>query len=315
MSKFSNILKLLLILKSEGRIKSKELASYLGVSERMIRKYLEDLNEAGIELESIPGPTGGYELVGYDYLLDTNITNEEISSLEIITQLSKESLNENCIKSLEILKEKLKIHNKYTNDENNFSNNIVIPSRVKNLKLQNKIEMDIHKTIILNKKIHIQYTKNYDNTSERKIHPYKIISRDGMKYLIGYCESKKSMRIFKLVRINKLDITDEVFEKIDEDKVKEFIKDNSLGIISGEDIYIKLIISPPFSYSVRERIYSKNQVITENEDGTILFEATLSSKEEIIRWILSMRSCVKIIEPENLKLEIKEELNKMIQNF
>lgn len=315
MSKFSNILKLLLILKSEGRMKSKELALYLGVSERMIRKYLEDLNEAGIELESIPGPTGGYELVGYDYLLDTNITDEEISSLEIITQLSKESLDENCIKSLEILKEKLKIHNKYTNDENNFSNNIVIPSRVKNLKLQNKIEMDIHKTIILNKKIYIQYTKNYDNTSERKIHPYKIISRDGMKYLIGYCERKNSMRIFKLVRINKLDITDEVFEKIDEEKVKEFIKDNSLGIISGEDIYIKLIISPPFSYSVRERIYSKNQVITENKDGTILFEATLSSKEEIIRWILSMRSCVKIIEPENLKLEIKEELNKMIRNF
>ncbi|GAA0712776.1 WYL domain-containing protein [Paraclostridium ghonii] len=296
-------------------MKSKELALYLGVSERMIRKYLEDLNEAGIELESIPGPTGGYELVGYDYLLDTNITDEEISSLEIITQLSKESLDENCIKSLEILKEKLKIHNKYTNDENNFSNNIVIPSRVKNLKLQNKIEMDIHKTIILNKKIYIQYTKNYDNTSERKIHPYKIISRDGMKYLIGYCESKNSMRLFKLVRINKLDITDEVFEKIDEEKVKEFIKDNSLGIISGEDIYIKLIISPPFSYSVRERIYSKNQVSTENKDGTILFEATLSSKEEIIRWILSMRSCVKIIEPENLKLEIKEELNKMIQNF
>lgn len=315
MSKFSNLLKFLLILKSEGRMKSKEVASYLGVSERMIRKYLEDLNEAGVEIESIPGPTGGYELIGYDYLLNLNITNEEISSLEILIENNKENLNDLCLDNVELLKDKIKIHNKYTSNKEDFSNNIVISSRVNNLKLQNKMEMNIQKAIILNRKLEIKYTKNIKDTSKRIIHPYKIISRDNMKYIVAYCEDKNDLRIFKLVRIDNIVLTNEIFDRIDENNIREFIKMNSLGIISGEEINLKLHIKPPFSYSVRERIYSKNQVIAVNEDESILFEATLSSKEEVIRWILSMRSCVKIVEPEDLKIEIIEELNNMINNI
>lgn len=63
MARLINALK---IMKSiEGTKKnSKELSLELNISERMIRKYIDDIRKAGIEIISTPGPQGGYEING-----------------------------------------------------------------------------------------------------------------------------------------------------------------------------------------------------------------------------------------------------------
>ena len=58
-----------------------------------------------------------------------------------------------------------------------------------------------------------------------------------------------------------------------------------------------------------------NQVITELENGSILFEATMKGGPEIIFWILSMQSYVEVRGPQSLKVKLKEELEKMIKNL
>ena len=63
MSKFSNILKMIKLLEgAEEPIKRKEIAEYLGVSERMVRKYVDDIKEANLGIISTPGKNGGYQI-------------------------------------------------------------------------------------------------------------------------------------------------------------------------------------------------------------------------------------------------------------
>ena len=62
MSKLSNVLLLLQILQSKRKYSIKELAQKLEVSPRMIRQYKEELEYAGIYIETIYGPYGGYVL-------------------------------------------------------------------------------------------------------------------------------------------------------------------------------------------------------------------------------------------------------------
>ena len=63
MSKFSNILKMIKLLEgAEEPIKRKEIAEYLGVSERMVRKYVDDIKEAKLGIISTPGKNGGYKI-------------------------------------------------------------------------------------------------------------------------------------------------------------------------------------------------------------------------------------------------------------
>lgn len=62
MGKLSNILNMLQLLNSGKKYSIKELALYLEVSERMIRVYRDELEKAGIYVETIMGPYGGYIL-------------------------------------------------------------------------------------------------------------------------------------------------------------------------------------------------------------------------------------------------------------
>ena len=310
MSKFSKLIRLLILLKSEGRMKSKDISLALGISERMVRKYIHDLIEAGIDVVSITGPTGGYEINGYDYLLNINISKEELISLEILYE--NLNYNEDSIKSLI---DKLRIQISNISKNNEFSNNIVINSTVTNLTKQNNMEANIHKCIFLNRKIEMDYISSKGELSNRIIHPYDIITRNNLKYLVGYCESREEVRLFKLVRINRLNILDDTFKIPEELNLNDIYKDNRLGVVFGEDIDLKLLIRAPLSYSISERIYSNNQSVTWNEDESIIFEATINSKEDIIRWILSMKSYVTVISPIELKNEIKEELIKMMDSI
>lgn len=62
MSKISNMLNMLQILKDERIHSIEELAGKLEVSERMIRQYKLELEQAGIYINSITGKYGGYQI-------------------------------------------------------------------------------------------------------------------------------------------------------------------------------------------------------------------------------------------------------------
>ena len=62
MSKISNIITMLELLQSGRKYSISELSNKLEVSKRMIRLYKEDLEKAGIYLDTIMGPYGGYVL-------------------------------------------------------------------------------------------------------------------------------------------------------------------------------------------------------------------------------------------------------------
>lgn len=315
MSKFSKLIRLLVLLKSEGRMKSKDISLALGISERMVRKYIQDLIEAGIDVISITGPMGGYEINGYDYLLNINISNEEMIALEILYENLNYNEDERIKNNIKSLIDKLRIQSSNINKSNEFSNNIVLNSNATNLTKQNTMDANIHKCIFLNRKINIDYISAKGELSNRIIHPYDMITRNNLKYVVAYCENREEVRLFKLVRIHKLNILEDTFKIPEELNLNDLYKENSLGVIFGDDIELKLLIKPPFSYSVSERVYANNQVITWNEDDSIIFEATINGKEDIIRWILSMKSYVTVIRPKELKNEIKQELINMISSI
>ena len=88
MSKFSNIIKMMNLLIVNERMNRSQLAKELGVSERMIRKYIDDFKEANIEINSFTGPKGGYEIN-----LNNEIElNKEIEYIRTIRNLEKENL-------------------------------------------------------------------------------------------------------------------------------------------------------------------------------------------------------------------------------
>ncbi len=77
----SRLVSLLLLLQTRGQLTAAELAERFDVSVRTIHRDIESLGDAGVPVEAIRGPAGGYRLArGYRTRL-TGLTGEEAEAL------------------------------------------------------------------------------------------------------------------------------------------------------------------------------------------------------------------------------------------
>lgn len=97
MSKLSNAVTMLRLLQNGRKYSIKELAEEIEVSPRMIREYKNELELAGIFIESIRGPYGGYYL-NQDIKLPENINKSKsipVKNKEYFNVISKAINNRN----------------------------------------------------------------------------------------------------------------------------------------------------------------------------------------------------------------------------
>jgi len=87
--------------------------------------------------------------------------------------------------------------------------------------------------------------------------------------------------------------------------------ENCFGIYKDNEYDVKLKILHPMSQIIKEKIWVKNQVITESDNRSIIFKARMRGLTEIKTWILGMGSNVIVLEPQEIIEEIKNEINKM----
>lgn len=312
MSNVGNALRMLVLLKSRGKMSINELSEALEIGKRQVIRYKEALESAGINIKTVSGRYGGYIYDNKEYLSSLNLTDDEFVALLAAEQqlIHDDFIN---IKDFKNMIEKIRgLKNRHE---------VMVPDYyIKNKGINSEFEkekktwLDINSAIITHRKIKIVYESLKNEEIERTVRPYAVFQFDGSLYLVGYCEMRNDTREFKLSRIKKYEILKDKFLKDNSFKLQDYMK-NSLGIHRGEQFDIKLIIKYPMSQIVKEKIWVENQSITEIEDNSIIFEAEMRGKTEIKSWILSMGSSVKIIEPEELQKEIIEELEKTLKYY
>ena len=90
MSKITNVFLLLQYLENGRKYSISELAEKLEVSERMVRFYKDELEKAGIYIDTIMGPYGGYVLNQRIPLPSKRITKEDYEFLHSLMVSSEQ---------------------------------------------------------------------------------------------------------------------------------------------------------------------------------------------------------------------------------
>ena len=118
MSKISNVLTMLEYLSSGRKYSIQELSDKLEVSSRMIRVYKDEIEKAGIYIDTIKGPYGGY-------VLNQNINVPK----RFITPSTIKVKNKNFFNLINrAIKEKIKCYIEYySKDERSISKRIIHP--------------------------------------------------------------------------------------------------------------------------------------------------------------------------------------------
>ncbi len=313
MSKLSNILMMLNLLFSNQKIKISELAEIIGVKERMIRKYKDDLVEAGFNIISQPGKGGGYILDNDEKNEFQRFSDKELEAIKRMIEHHQHisSFYENEYELESVLS---KIAG-YSHCGNKADSKILsyFDYALPNVDFNEEKEKlrIIKESISSSCKLEIEYFSASSGLTKRVIHPYSKIYRKGFWYTSAYCERKHKLLTFKNCRISDYKLLSEKFESAVVQKEKCKVT-NHFGISGSEEIEIVLKIEFPMSLYIKERVWTYNQRIETNpKDFSIVFKGTMSGLPEIKRWILGMGSNVEVIEPLSLRKSISKEVFEM----
>ncbi|NQT13486.1 MAG: WYL domain-containing protein, partial [Planctomycetes bacterium] len=140
------------------------------------------------------------------------------------------------------------------------------------------------------------------------IYPYGLTHHRGSLYLIGWAPDHNQIRHWKVDRIENAEITPVHFDPPDDFDLNEHMA-KSFGVFHGEgEVHVKVRFSPTVARYVQEKTWHASQSLTAQKDGSLIGKFDLDGTEEVKRWVLSFGRYAEVVEPEELRSEMAEEL-------
>lgn len=196
MAKLANLLVMIELLKNGRKYSLEELSERLEVSKRTIREYKLFLEEAGIYIDTIMGPFGGYVL-----RQDVNLPKISLgeADIEVLKNLNLSGDDKDKVSNIV---DKIEVS---LIDNDDKDKNIVVDDKI--LNTYNKLS----KALKYHKKVRITYYNLQHGESIRIIYPLALYKFQNEWWVSSYWEDKDDMRQFHLVRINDIELLDEEF--------------------------------------------------------------------------------------------------------
>lgn len=289
--KIDRLIAILTCLLQNEKITAQELAQRFEVSHRTILRDIDSLALAGIPIVTTQGNNGGISIMN-GYKLDKSLlTIEELQNIIIglkgLGSVSKTSNIEQLIQKL----------SPNSNAMVSLNDHIFIDlSSYYKDNLSEKIKLI--KQAISEKRM-IEFDYYYDKgIVRRKIEPYFIQFKWSSWYVFGWCCERENFRLFKLNRLYQLLITDENFLtrpiSIDEaNRNTEFSEEYEAEFLFDKSVRFRLIED-----------YGLN-CYTETDKGLYL-KLNYTNRSYIINWILGFGDKVTVLEPQDIKDELKQ---------
>lgn len=287
---------ILYLLLSSDTITAKELSEYFEVSTRTIYRDIETLSEFHIPIYMSKGKNGGIHLLE-NYKFDkTLLTDEEQNQI----LFSLQGMNKLQVMNNDIY-EKMK-HLFIKTEDNWFDVDFSVWSYSS---LHKEIFEQLKKAIINKNKIEFSYFSTYGKQTKRKVEPLKLCFKYNSWYLCGFDIHKEDYRFFKIMRMKELSVLEETFDRTMDKKIE--LQDAPFNMIK-----LVLQIDKELAYRVYDEFEESS--IKEENDG-FLVTVEFPYTDWVYGYLLSFGEHLKVLEPDNIKKEIIERLQKSLKNY
>ena len=288
------------------------LSKKIEVSSRTIQRdieYMRDMYNAPIEFDAYKN--GYYYTEENFYIKSVPLSEGELFSVALFDQLLEQYRNtplENDLRSV-FKKIEMSLPNKITLDSSFLQNQTTfIPDQMGTINPENfsKIFSALKNRHVLD----FEYRPLQKTTwMTRRINPLHAVCQKGNWYVMGFCHDKKDIRVFNFSRMQNVTESKEKFD-IPEDFNPDKYFDKEIGIwLSATKKYtVELLISAEIGTFALERSWNKNQKIEQREDGSVWVSFETTQLPEVKRWVLGQGKTVKVLGPDELITQVKEEV-------
>ncbi|MCL2361989.1 MAG: YafY family transcriptional regulator [Defluviitaleaceae bacterium] len=298
--KLDRLLGILTILLQRDRVTAPFLAERFEVNRRTIGRDIDTLCRAGIPIITHQGMGGGISIADGFKLDKSVLTKDElagiIAAIKGLGSVSEESQIERTLDKLG------------ANADAVVSMNepivIDLASYYKG-NLTHSIEKIKH---AIRESRLIEFVYYYEKgESHRQIEPYLIVFQWSSWYVFGFCVERQDWRLFKLVRLSKLTISDESFtpREIPPEK-RDFYTHftDEIDLVAIFDFSEKYRLIETYGFGS----------FTETEEGLRL-EVSFTNRDFLIGWLLGFGGKVTVLEPEDIVKEIKTAAKNILSNY
>ena len=296
--KDNRLFRILYYILEKGKVTANELADKFEVSVRTIYRDIDSISSAGIPIYALQGKGGGIE-IAEDFVLSKSLLSENekqqiMSALQGLDNTTIQRENELLTKLSALFK--MKNTSWIEVDFNNWQNN----------KMYEKTFDDIKSAILSKNIISFTYFSSNEKETDRIVKPVRLLFKSQDWYLYALCLLRNDFRYFKLSRIKNLEIHTEKFDDSFENAIlkKEMPHENT--------VHIKV----KFDRKVAFRVYDEiNGEITEDNDGNLYSEIEIPNDYNLYNYIFSFGDEAEVLEPEEVRMQIKKMINKMAEKY
>jgi predicted DNA-binding transcriptional regulator YafY len=171
----------------------------------------------------------------------------------------------------------------------------------------------LRRAIIEHRRVRLHYRKRYPNPGEeadsiREVDPYGLVHLGTAWYLVAYCHRRQGIRNFRLGRIEQIELLAQIFTR-----PPEFLDAWSRPSESRR-LRIRVLFDHAAAGWLRE---ARSFYITHEAEhpAGLLVTLHVRQEDEVLNWLLSWGSHIRILEPDSLRQRLAEEAETMLANF
>ncbi len=303
------LLGIIYVLLNKECVTAGELAERFEVSVRTIYRDVDSLSMAGIPVYTRKGKKGGISLTE-QFVLDKRLVSES-EQQEILSALV--SLQETgAEKSGETLR---KLGELFGTEEVRW---VSIDFSDWSGRRTELYEM-LKEAILKHKVITFDYYGQYGEMSHRAVEPLQLLFKEYTCYLKAFCRKRQSIRLFKVLRMKRVLVTEEVYQLPmqqqtgqlcfdSDDNMQECQKPQEL-----QNVEICLRIDKKEAYRVYDRFDEEEITVCENGDFEI--RGTYFLDDWVYGMILSFGASAKVLAPDFVREEVKKRLAEALQRY
>lgn len=285
---------ILTVLLREEQVTAGELAERFEVSTRTIARDVDRLCQAGIPLRTVRGMGGGISIMEGFRLDRTMLTNADraaiLAGLRSLDSVSGTGYYRQLMQKLP------------QEGENAGDDCVVIDlASWYGPMLAPRLE-ELKRACVERRVVEFTYCAP-GGDSRRTVEPGRLVFRWSSWYLWGRCRRREDWRLFKLNRMRDVSVKEEYFPAIEIPALAplkwDFPEDASATV--------------RFDAAMRWRLVDEYgwDSFSEEADGSLLFRRQFPGKAELLRWVLTFGEHAELLEPPELRREMKDLVEKL----
>ncbi len=305
--KIDRLLSIVVMMLTRDRIPAAELARRFEVSVRTIYRDVDAINLAGIPIVSFQGNSGGLG-IHESYKLDRQVLtlSDMVSILSALRSISAAFESTELESALDKVQSLVPKEKRTEVDE--LQDQIVVDILPWGYRAREKELMkDLHRALRGKRLTGITYRSYGGQATARVVEPMTLVYKGSGWYLYGFCRMRADYRLFRVSRIQELEIKGETFTR----KSRSYVRFSNPSI-PMKTMALTLRCSPRVAASFEDYL-EPERIVPDGEKVRVTAE--WPDDAWTYSMLLGMGADAEVLEPQEVRRELSRRVRLMAEKY